>query len=67
MGNNDSCIGKGNNLKLKKKFISHILLGLLYSALLIIQVLKLIVVNINLMGLAPYGDPIYEDKIKKLN
>ena len=22
--------------------------------------------NINLMGLAPYGSPIYEDKIKKL-
>ena len=40
-------IGKGNNLEIKKKFISHILLVCYILLLRIIQALKLIVVSTN--------------------
>ena len=59
-------VAKGvNNLEIKKKFIFHTLL-VLYSAFTYYTGFKVNSGEYKLMGLAPYGNPIYVDKIKQL-
>jgi carbamoyltransferase len=57
-------IGKGNNLEIKKEIHFPHSLGLLYSAFTYYTGFKVNGGEYKLMGLAPYGNPIYEDKIK---
>ena len=57
-------IGKGNNLAIKKEIHFPHSLGLLYSAFTYYTGFKVNSGEYKLMGLAPYGDPIYQDKIK---
>ena len=57
-------IGKGNKLEIKKEIHFPHSLGLLYSAFTYYTGFKVNSGEYKLMGLAPYGDPIYEDKIK---
>lgn len=57
-------IGKGNNLEIKKEIHFPHSLGLLYSAFTYYTGFKVNSGEYKLMGLAPYGSPIYEDKIK---
>jgi carbamoyltransferase len=57
-------IGKGNNLQIKKEIHFPHSLGLLYSAFTYYTGFKVNSGEYKLMGLAPYGTPIYEDKIK---
>ena len=57
-------IGKGNSLEIKKEIHFPHSLGLLYSAFTYYTGFKVNSGEYKLMGLAPYGDPIYEDKIK---
>jgi len=57
-------IGKGNNLVIKKEIHFPHSLGLLYSAFTYYTGFKVNSGEYKLMGLAPYGDPVYEDKIK---
>ena len=59
-------IGKQNNLEIKKEIHFPHSLGLLYSAFTYYTGFKVNSGEYKLMGLAPYGKPIYEDKIKKL-
>ena len=59
-------IGKGNNLDIKKEIHFPHSLGLLYSAFTYYTGFKVNSGEYKLMGLAPYGNPIYLDKIKKL-
>ena len=59
-------IGKGNNLEIKKEIHFPHSLGLLYSAFTYFTGFKVNSGEYKLMGLAPYGKPIYEDKVKKL-
>ena len=59
-------IGKGNNLEIKKEIHFPHSIGLLYSAFTYYTGFKVNSGEYKLMGLAPYGSPIYEDKIKKL-
>ena len=59
-------IGKDNNLEIKKEIHFPHSLGLLYSAFTYYTGFKVNSGEYKLMGLAPYGDPIYIDKIKKL-
>ena len=56
-------IGKGNNLEIKKEIHFPHSLGLLYSAFTYYTGFKVNSGEYKLMGLAPYGNPIYEDKI----
>ena len=56
-------IGKGNNLEIKKEIHFPHSLGLLYSAFTYYIGFKVNSGEYKLMGLAPYGKPIYEDKI----
>ena len=56
-------IGKGNNLEIKKEIYFPHSLGLLYSAFTYYTGFKVNSGEYKLMGLAPYGMPIYEDKI----
>ena len=56
-------IGKGNNLAIKKEIHFPHSLGLLYSAFTYYTGFKVNSGEYKLMGLAPYGTPIYEDKI----
>jgi len=56
-------IGKGNNLEIKKEIHFPHSLGLLYSAFTYYAGFKVNSGEYKLMGLAPYGKPIYEDKI----
>ena len=56
-------IGKGNNLEIKKEIHFPHSLGLLYSAFTYYTGFKVNSGEYKLMGLAPYGTPIYEDKI----
>jgi len=58
-------IGKGNNLEIKKEIHFPHSLGLLYSAFTHYTGFKVNSGEYKLMGLAPYGKPIYSDKIKK--
>ena len=59
-------IGKGNNLEVKKEIHFPHSLGLLYSAFTYYTGFKVNSGEYKLMGLAPYGSPIFQDKIKKL-
>jgi carbamoyltransferase len=56
-------IGKGNNLEIKKEIHFPHSLGLLYSAFTYYTGFKVNSGEYKLMGLAPYGTPIYEAKI----
>ena len=57
-------IGKANNLEIKKEIHFPHSLGLLYSAFTYYTGFKVNSGEYKLMGLAPYGTPIYENKIK---
>ena len=59
-------VGKGNKLEIKKEIHFPHSLGLLYSAFTYYTGFKVNSGEYKLMGLAPYGNPIYEDKIKQL-
>ena len=59
-------IGKGNKLDILKELYFPHSLGLLYSAFTYYTGFKVNSGEYKLMGLAPYGNPIYEDKIKKI-
>ena len=59
-------IGNSNNLEIKKEIHFPHSLGLLYSAFTYYVGFKVNSGEYKLMGLAPYGNPIYLDKIKKL-
>ena len=58
-----AAIGKGNKLEIKKEIHFPHSLGLLYSAFTYYTGFKVNSGEYKLMGLAPYGKPIYEDKI----
>ena len=59
-------IGKDNNLEIKKEIHFPHSLGLLYSAFTYYTGFKVNSGEYKLMGLAPYGNPIYVDKIRQL-
>jgi carbamoyltransferase len=59
-------VGNGNKLDIKKEIHFPHSLGLLYSAFTYYTGFKVNSGEYKLMGLAPYGNPIYKDKIKKL-
>ena len=59
-------VGKNNQLEIKKEIHFPHSLGLLYSAFTYYTGFKVNSGEYKLMGLAPYGNPIYEDKVKKL-
>ncbi len=59
-------IGKGNKLEIKKEIHFPHSIGLLYSAFTYYTGFKVNSGEYKLMGLAPYGKPIYIEKIKKL-
>ncbi len=59
-------VGKDNEVEIKKEIHFPHSLGLLYSAFTYFTGFKVNSGEYKLMGLAPYGSPIYEDKIKKL-
>ena len=59
-------VGKKNNLEIKKEIHFPHSLGLLYSAFTYYTGFKVNSGEYKLMGLAPYGTPIYIDKVKKL-
>ncbi len=59
-------IGKGNKLDIKKEIHFPHSLGLLYSAFTYYTGFKVNSGEYKLMGLAPYGNPIYIDKIKQI-
>ena len=59
-------IGKENKLDIKKEIHFPHSLGLLYSAFTYYIGFKVNSGEYKLMGLAPYGEPLYEEKIKKI-
>ena len=59
-------VGKANDLNIKKEIHFPHSLGLLYSAFTYYAGFKVNSGEYKLMGLAPYGNPNYEDKIRKL-
>ena len=59
-------VGNNNKLEVKKEIHFPHSLGLLYSAFTFYIGFKVNSGEYKLMGLAPYGNPIYEDKIKQL-
>ena len=59
-------VGKGNKLDIKKEIHFPHSIGLLYSAFTYYIGFKVNSGEYKLMGLAPYGSPIFEEKIKKL-
>ncbi len=59
-------VGKKNNLEIKKEIHFPHSLGLLYSAFTYYIGFKVNSGEYKLMGLAPYGNPIYENKVKEL-
>ncbi len=59
-------IGKKNDLKIKKEIHFPHSLGLLYSAFTYYTGFKVNSGEYKLMGLAPYGNPIYVEKVKEL-
>jgi carbamoyltransferase len=58
-----AAIGKNNSLEIKKEIHFPHSLGLLYSAFTYYTGFKVNSGEYKLMGLAPYGKPIYENKI----
>ncbi len=59
-------VGKKNKLEIKKEIHFPHSLGLLYSAFTYYTGFKVNSGEYKLMGLAPYGNPIYESNIRKL-
>ena len=59
-------VGKNENLEIKKEIHFPHSLGLLYSAFTYYTGFKVNSGEYKLMGLAPYGTPVYEDKVKQL-
>ncbi len=59
-------VGKNNELEIKKEIHFPHSLGLLYSAFTFYSGFKVNSGEYKLMGLAPYGNPIYENKVKQL-
>ena len=59
-------VGKNNKLDIKKEIHFPHSLGLLYSSFTYYTGFKVNSGEYKLMGLAPYGNPIYEDKIKQI-
>ncbi len=59
-------VGNGNKLEIKKEIHFPHSLGLLYSAFTFYTGFKVNSGEYKLMGLAPYGNPIYIDKVKQL-
>ncbi len=59
-------VGKDNKLDIKKEIHFPHSLGLLYSSFTYYTGFKVNSGEYKLMGLAPYGKPIYEEKIKEL-
>ena len=59
-------VGKKSDLEIKKEIHFPHSLGLLYSAFTYYTGFKVNSGEYKLMGLAPYGSPIYEDKVKEL-
>ena len=59
-------VGEKNDLEIKKEIHFPHSLGLLYSAFTYYTGFKVNSGEYKLMGLAPYGNPIYEDKIKEV-
>ena len=59
-------VGKNENLEIKKEIHFPHSLGLLYSTFTYYTGFKVNSGEYKLMGLAPYGNPIYEDKVKEL-
>ena len=59
-------VGKNENLEIKKEIHFPHSLGLLYSAFTYYTGFKVNSGEYKLMGLAPYGNPIYENKVKEL-
>ena len=59
-------IGNNNNLDIKNEIHFPHSLGLLYSAFTFYTGFKVNSGEYKLMGLAPYGNPIYKDKIKRI-
>tara|TARA_Y100000590_G_scaffold82730_1_gene92209 strand:- start:7807 stop:9642 length:1836 start_codon:yes stop_codon:yes gene_type:complete len=59
-------VGKGNNLEIKKEIHFPHSLGLLYSAFTYYTGFKVNSGEYKLMGLAPYGEPKYVEKIYKI-
>ena len=65
-GHNNCCSWKRKFFRNKKEIHFPHSLGLLYSAFTYYLGFKVNSGEYKLMGLAPYGRPIYEDKVKKL-
>ncbi len=59
-------VGNNNKLEVKKEIHFPHSLGLLYSAFTFYTGFKVNSGEYKLMGLAPYGNPIYVDKVKQL-
>ena len=59
-------VGKENSLEIKKEIHFPHSLGLLYSAFTYYTGFKVNSGEYKLMGLAPYGNPIYQDKVRQL-
>ena len=59
-------VGKNETLEIKKEIHFPHSLGLLYSAFTYFTGFRVNSGEYKLMGLAPYGTPIYEDKVKQL-
>jgi len=59
-------VGKANKLEIKKEIHFPHSLGLLYSAFTYYTGFKVNSGEYKLMGLAPYGNPVYEEKIEQL-
>jgi len=59
-------VGKKNDLEIKKEIHFPHSLGLLYSAFTYYTGFKVNSGEYKLMGLAPYGNPIYEHKVREL-
>ncbi len=59
-------VGKDENLEIKKEIHFPHSLGLLYSAFTYYTGFKVNSGEYKLMGLAPFGSPIFENKVKKL-
>ena len=58
-------IGSGNNISMQKELLFPHSLGLLYSAFTYYTGFKVNSGEYKLMGLAPYGEPIYAETIKR--
>ena len=56
-------VGRGNSLEMEREIHFPHSLGLLYSAFTYYTGFKVNSGEYKLMGLAPYGDPVYRDKI----